>query len=55
MCRIKPFDTPIEDYSDPRPRVTEKVMNQCTECLSPGYLEKEMCVHGAMVDGGLDL
>lgn len=55
VCRIEPFDTPIEDSSDLPLCVTEKVVSQRAEGSPPGYLDKEMCIYGAIINGGLDL
>ena len=55
VCRIEPFDTPIEGSRDLPPRVTEKVVSRCAEGPPPSYLDKQMCVYGAIIDSGLDL
>ena len=55
VCRIEPFDTPIEGSTDPLPHATENVVSHRTESPPPGYLDKEVYVHGAIIDGGLDL
>lgn len=55
VWRIEPFDAPIEGSRDLQPRVMEKVFSQRAEGLARGYLDKEMCVRGAIIDGELDL
>jgi hypothetical protein len=55
VCRIEPFHTPIEGSRDLLPRVTEKVASHRAEGPPPSYLDKEMCVYGTIIDGGLDL
>ena len=55
MWRIESSDTTIEGTRDLDSRVTEKVFSQRAEGMPSGYLGEEMCIHGAMVDGDLDL
>lgn len=55
VWRIEPFNTPIEGSRDLQRCVTEKVFGQRAEGLARGYLGKEMCIHGAIIDGELDL
>jgi hypothetical protein len=55
VWRIEPSDTTIEGTRDLDTRVTEKVFGQRAEGMPPGYLDEEMCIHDAIVDGDLDL
>ncbi len=55
VCGIEAFDTPIEGSRDPPPRVMKKVVGHRAEGPAPGYLDEEMCIYGAIIDGGLDL
>lgn len=55
MCRVEPPDAPVQSCREPPQRVIEKILGRGTESASACYLNEKVCIHGALVNGDLNL